>query len=83
MIQICDNYFLDNDNMQYILVERKVVNKEGSKNYGKETFKNIAYFQTLESLKSYIIEKEIKANIELLNNIDKVIELKNEIMKGK
>ena len=80
MIKITDRYYLDSDSLQYILVERKVVNKEKSKNYGKETFKNIAYFPTIESLKNYIIEKEIKANIELLNNIDKVIELKNEIM---
>ena len=83
MIKITDRYYLDSDSLQYILVERSVVQKEGSKNYGTEKFSNIGYYSTLESLKQSILEKEIKENLELLNNIDKVIEIKNEIMEGK
>lgn len=48
---------------------------------GKETFKNVGYYGTLEKLKQSLLEKEIKDNIELLNNIDKIIELKNELEK--
>lgn len=83
MIKITDRYYLDSDSLQYILVERSVVQKEGSKNYGAEKFSNIGYYSTLESLKQSLLEKEIKENLELLNNIDKVIEIKNEIMEGK
>ena len=83
MIKITDRYYLDSDSLQYILIERSVVQKEGSKNYRKKKFSNIGYYSTLESLKKSLLEKEIKENLELLNNIDKVIEIKNEIMEGK
>ena len=68
-------------NEQYILIEKSVVQKEDSENYGKETFKNVGYYGTLKLLKQSLLEKEIKDNIELLNNTDKVIELKNELKK--
>lgn len=81
MLKINEKYYLDSDSLQYILIEKSIVQKEDSKNYGKETFKNVGYYGTLEVLKQALLEKEIKDNIELLNNIDKVIELKNELEK--
>ena len=82
MITITDKYYLDSDSCNYILIEKSIVKKEDSKNYGTETFKNIAYYGNIEGLYNGIIEKEIKENIELLNNIDKIIAIKNEILKG-
>lgn len=82
MIKITDKYYLDTDSCNYILIEKSIVQKEDSKNYGKETFKNIAYYGTIENLYNGLIEKEIKENVELLNNIEKVIEIKNEILSG-
>ena len=81
MLKINEKYYLDSDCFQYILIEKGVVQKEDSENYGKETFKNVGYYGTLEGLKQSLLEKEIKGNIELLNSIDKVIELKNELKK--
>ena len=81
MLKINEKYYLDSDSLQYILIEKSIVKKEDSKNYGKETFKNVGYYGTLEVLKQALLEKEIKDNIELLNNIDKVIELKNDLEK--
>lgn len=77
MLKITDKYYLDSDNCNYILIEKTIVQKEDSKNLGKEVFKNIAYYGNIESLYKGIIEKEIKENIELLNNIKKVIEIKD------
>lgn len=79
MLKINENYYLDNDDLQYILLRKTTVTSKESKNFGKEMFKNIGYYGTLESLKKSLLEKEIKDNIELLNNIDKVVELKNEL----
>lgn len=81
MIKINEKYYIDSDSLQYILIEKTTVQKEDSKNYGKEIFKNIGYYGTLESLKKSLLEKEIKDNIKLLNNIDKVIEIKKELEK--
>lgn len=79
MLKINENYYLDSDDLQYILLKKTIVTNKESKNFGKEMFKNIGYYGTLESLKKSLLEKEIKDNIELLNNIDKVVELKNEL----
>lgn len=79
MLKINENYYLDSDDLQYILLKKTTVTNKESKNFGKEMFKNIGYYGTLESLKKSLLEKEIKDNIELLNNIDKVVELKNEL----
>lgn len=81
MLKINEKYYLDSDSVQYILMEKSTVKKEDSKNYGKEAFKTVGYYGTLESLKVALLEKEIKDNLELLNNIDRVIEIKNELKK--
>lgn len=81
MLKINEKYYLDSDSLQYILIKKSIVQKKDSKNYGKEIFENVGYYGTLEGLKKALLEKEIKDNIKLLNNIDKVIELKNELGK--
>lgn len=83
MLKINEKYYLDTDACNYILIEKNIVKDETSKNYGKETFKNIAYYNNLESLYKGIIEKEIKSNVELLNNIESIIELKNSLQVEK
>ena len=82
MIKLTNKYYLDTDSYNYILIEKTIVQKEDSKNYGKETFKNIAYYGNVESLYAGLIEREIKENVELLGNVEKIIEIKNEILRG-
>ena len=81
MLKINEKYYIDSDSCNYILLEKSVVQDEKSKNYGKEVYKNIAYYGNVNSLYNGLIEKEIKENIELLNNIEKIIELKEEMLK--
>lgn len=83
MLKINEKYYIDSDSCNYILLEKSIVKDEKSKNYGKEIYKNIAYYGNLNSLYNGLIEKEIKENIELLNNIEKIIELKKEMLKVK
>lgn len=79
MIKLTDEYYLDTDSCNYILMKKSIVQKEDSKNYGSESFKNVAYYGTIESLYSGLIERKLKENIEILNNIEKIIEIKNEL----
>ena len=79
MLKINEKYYIDSDSCNYILLEKNVVQDEKSKNYGKEVYKNVAYYGNLKSLYNGLIEKEIKENIELLNNIEKIIELKDRL----
>ena len=80
MRKLNDKYYLGTDAYNYILYERNVVQDKTSKNYGKEVFKSLAYFGKMEDLYNFIIEREIKIDISLLDNIEKIIELKKEIM---
>lgn len=81
MIKITDKYYLDSDSCNYILLEKHIVQDEKCKTYGKEVYKNVAYYGSVRSLYNGLIEREIKENIELLNNIEKIIELKEEMLK--
>lgn len=81
MLKINEKYYIDSDSCNYILLEKSIVKDEKSKNYGKEVYKNVAYYGNINSLYNGLIEKEIKENIELLNNIEKIIELKEEMLK--
>ena len=53
MIKITDKYYLDSDSCNYILIEKSIVQKEDSKNYGNETFKNIEFSLTQWSTKTF------------------------------
>ena len=46
---------------------------------GKETFKNLGYYSTLEILYKTLIEKEIKEDITILNNMKRVTEMIEEL----
>ena len=81
MLKINEKYYIDSDSCNYILLEKNIVKDQKSKNYGKEVYKNVAYYGNVNSLYNGLIEKEIKENIELLNNIKKIIELKEEMLK--
>jgi len=80
MININDRYYIKSDSMQYILCEKVFVKDKKSKNYGQERYENIAYCGSIEQLKTALLEKEIKENITLLENLDKIIEIKKELM---
>ena len=84
MKHLINDYYLDLDKLNYILVERTI--KQSGKNKGKEDFNTIGYFSNLTSLKRGIIKKCIHDNFinndlnELLHTIDKLI-LKMEGIK--
>jgi hypothetical protein len=77
MIKLNEKYYLDNDSMNYILMEKKTV-AEGD-NEGKEYYENISYTGHLEDLVSTLIEKGIKSNIEILYNVEQLIQFKKDM----
>lgn len=70
MERITDKYFLGSNKNTYILYERRV-----SETTGKETYKNIGYISTLEAVYTTLLEKEIKEDLTLLTNINKINEM--------
>ena len=67
MEKITDKYYLGSNKNTYILYERKI-----SETTGKENFKNIGYLTTLEAVYTALLEKEIKEDLSILNNINKI-----------
>lgn len=63
MEKINEKYYLGSNKHSYILYEKKISAS------GKETYKNAGYFSSLASLYESIIEKDIKEDLTILNNI--------------
>ena len=74
MIQLTDKYYLDSDSYAFLLKEKKVSKKK------EETYYEIiAYCGNLTQVKEFLITKEVREDSELLNKIDKVIQLSKNI----
>ena len=74
MEKITDKYYLGSNKNTFILYEKRI-----SETTGKETYKNIGYRTTLEAVYTTLIEKEIKEDLTILNNIKKITEMINEL----
>ena len=49
MIKITDRFYINASSNCYILQEKTKVQDENSKNFGKEIFKDLGYYVTIES----------------------------------
>lgn len=80
MKKLNDKYYLDSDNYNLILCEKKTAKK--GKNQGQEYYEQIGFYGRIEDLYKAIVEREIKSDLDILDNIQKVVDLINEI-RGK
>ena len=74
MEKITDKYYLGSNKNTYILYERRI-----SQTTGKETYKNIGYFTNLEFLYSALIEKEIKEDLSIMQDMKKISDMIKEL----
>ena len=88
MIKITDRFYINANSNCYILQEKTTVQDVESKNYGKEIFRELGYYSTLEScLKGFLkattrefIGKEQENSLqELINEIKKTEEYLKEV----
>ena len=79
MEKINDKYYLGSNKNTFIFYEKKISSS------GKENFKNVGYISSLDSVYSTIIEREIKSDLSIINNIkiikDMIQELKDFTIK--
>ena len=73
MEKITEKYYLGSNKSTFILYEKKISAT------GKETYKNLGYMATLEAVYTTLINKELREDIELLNNIEKINEMIKEL----
>lgn len=79
MEKINDKYYLGSNKNTFILYEKKISSS------GKENFKNVGYMSSLDAVYNTIIEREIKSDLSIINNIkiikDMIQELKDFTIK--
>jgi hypothetical protein len=73
MEKITDKYYLGSNKSTFILYEKKISSS------GKENYKNIGYLASLDAVYNTLIEKEIKEDLSLINNIEKICNMINEL----
>jgi len=73
MEKITEKYYLGSNKNTFILYEKRVSET------GKENFKNLGYIPTLEAVYNTLIDKEIKGDITILNNIEKINNMVKEL----
>ena len=73
MEKITEKYYLGSNKSTFILYEKKISTT------GKETYKNLGYMATLEAVYTTLLNKELREDLELLNNIEKVSKMINEL----
>jgi len=83
--QLYKNYYLDIIPLNYVLLEKKINNKEDSKNYGEEYYDNLGYFPTLGYLITFLKEhaiREAKKSLEWEDMIGLLERINIEIQKN-
>jgi hypothetical protein len=73
MIQLSEDYTLSADSMNILLHQRKVNQKEGSKNYGKEYYSVIDYYSSVESLLKALINKQIQLSTSEQTSLESLV----------
>lgn len=73
MEKITEKFYLGSNKNTFVLYERKVSEE------GKESFKKIGYCATLEAVHTTLLEKEIKDDLGVISNIEKIVNLVKEL----
>ena len=73
MKKITEKYYLGSNKSTFILYEKRMSTT------GKETYKNLGYMATLEAVYTTLLNKELREDLEILNNIDRMNEMIKEL----
>ena len=73
MIQLNEDYALSADDMNILLHQRKVNQKEGTKNYGKEYYSVVGYYSSVESVLKALINKQIQLSISEQTTLESLV----------
>ena len=69
MLKITEKYYIDANTNCYTLKEKAIVQEQESKNYGKEIFKDLGYYTSIESCLKGILKTSTREFI-ASNDID-------------
>ena len=78
MIKVTDRFYIDADSKNYVLKEKTMVQDTESQNYGKETFKDLGYYTTIETCLNGILKIATREFVSK-NDVYTIQELKSYI----
>ena len=73
IIKLSEDYGIGSDEMNIILYQRKVNQKEETKNFGKEYYSPIGYYSSIESVLRALINKQIQINLAEQTSLESLI----------
>ena len=90
MIKLNDDYSISADDLNILLHERKVNQRECTKNFGKEYYSVIGYYSSVESVLRALVNKRIQLGIaeqttleSLVNSVETYVSLlHDDVVKG-
>lgn len=80
MKKINENYYLDTDALNFILLEKRVYEK--GKHIGEEYYSAIGFYGTIVDLYNSLINKMIRDDFGLIADIKRVIDLIDEFKRN-
>lgn len=78
MIQITDRFYINANTNCYTLQEKTIIQDENSKNYGKEVFRDLGYYTTIESCLEGVLKVTTREFISK-DTINSLKELQQEV----
>lgn len=63
IIKLSEDYGIGSDEFNIILYQRKVNQREDTKNFGKEYYSPIGYYSSIDSVLRALINKQIQINL--------------------
>lgn len=84
MIKLTDKYYIGFEPMNIILKEKTIVGSRNAdtKNAGQERFLNISFHNSLESLVSSLIKKEIFDSGDTIQQLQDIVDIIKETEKN-
>ena len=73
IIKLSEDYGIGCDEMNIILYQRKVNQKEETKNFGKEYYSPIGYYSSVESVLRALINKQIQLSISEQTTLESLV----------
>ena len=73
IIKLSEDYGIGADDFNIILYQRKVNQKEDTKNYGKEYYSVVGYYSSVESVLKALINKQIQLSISEQTTLESLV----------
>lgn len=73
IIKLNEDYGIGSDEFNIILYQRKVNQKEDTKNFGKEYYSAIGYYSCIEAVLRALINKQIHINLAEQTSLESLI----------